>query len=138
MADDPAKEAALQQLLAQTAPVHLISTPFSVPAGFAKAAEVKADNHNPPHTFCYNPNTDAPQDAGGGWLNSWVRVCERTKETQGTVFVVYNRAKNAKYGNGEYTGWFDGQAQGGEVLVAKRLGCAISWVGYDAPSVEHP
>ena len=109
MADDQAKEAALQQLLAQTAPVHLISTPYSVPAGFDKAAEVKADNHNPPHTFCYNPNTDAPQDTGGGWLNSWIRVCKHTKETQGTVHVVYNRAKNAKFGDGKYNEWQNGR-----------------------------
>ena len=65
-ADNQAKEAALQLLLEQTVPVHLISTPYSVPAGYDRAAEVKADNHNPPHTFCYNPNTDAPQDGGGG------------------------------------------------------------------------
>ena len=130
MADDPAKEAALQQLLAQTVPVHLISTPYSVTAGSARAAEVKADNHNPPHTFCYNPNTDAPQEAGGGWMASWLRVCKRTKETQGTVHVVYNRAKNGQFGEGEYLGWFDGQAQAGEVRLAKRLGCNISWVGY--------
>ena len=129
--DDPAKEAALQQLLAQTAPVHLISTPYSVPAGFAKAAEVKADNHNPPHMFCYNPNTDAPQDAGGGWLNSWIKVCKHTKKTHGTVYVVFNRKKNAKFGDGKYKGWFDGQAQGGEVELAETLECTSSWVGYN-------
>ena len=128
--DDPAKEAALQQLLKQTVPVHLISTPYSVPAGFAKAAEVKADNHNPPHMFCYNPNTDAPQDSGGGWLASWMRVCEHTKKTQGTVYIVFNRAKNGQFGDGKYKGWFDGQAQAGEVRLAETLGCTISWVGY--------
>ena len=127
---DSAKQAALQRLLAETVPVHLISTPYSVQAGFAKAAEVKADNHNPPHMFCYNPNTDAPQDGGGGWMASWFRVCKHTRETQGTVYVVFNRTRNGKYGDGEYTGWFDGQAQGGEVLLAESLGCTISWVGY--------
>ena len=102
-----------------------------MPAGYAKAAEVKADNHNPPHMFCYNPNTDSPQDAGGGWLKSWIKVCERTKQTQGTVFVVFNRAKNGRYGEGKYENWFDGQAQAGEVQLAESLGCTIKWVDYD-------
>ena len=63
-------------------------------------------------------------------MNSWIRVCKHTKETKGTVFVVYNRAKNGKYGDGKYKGWFDGQAQGGEVELAETLGCTVSWVGY--------
>ena len=71
------------------APVHLISTPFSVAAGYAKAEEVKADNHDPPRQYCYNPNTDAPQESGGGWMASWFRVCEKTRETKGTVFIVF-------------------------------------------------
>ena len=128
--DVNAAKAALQELLSQTVPVHLISTPFSVQAGYDKAAEVKADNHNPPHMFCYNPNTDAPQDSGGGWLDSWMRVCKHTKETQGTVYIVFNRAKNGQFGLGKHKGWFDGQAQGGEVQLAETLGCTISWVGY--------
>ena len=112
-------------------PVHLISTPYSVKPGFDKAAEIKEDNHNPPHAYCYNPNTDAPQDAGGGWLNSWIKVCKHTKKTKGTVYVVFNRKKNAKFGDGKYKGWFDGQAQGGEVELAETLECTISWVGYN-------
>ena len=114
----------------QTVPVHLISTPYSALAGVAKAAEVKDNNHNPPRVWCYNPNTDAPQDAGGGWLSSWFKVCKRTKETKGKVYIVYKRAKNGPYGEGKYKGWFDGQAQGGEVELAETLGCTISWVGY--------
>ena len=125
------KQAALERLLQVTVPVHLISTPFSVRAGFDKARETKEDNHNPPHSYCYNPNTDSPQDAGGGWLQSWIKVCKRTKQTNGTVYVVFNRRKNGNYGDGKYKGWFDGQAQGGEVELAETLGCTISWVGYN-------
>jgi hypothetical protein len=128
--DDTDKQRRLEELLGVTVPVHLISTPYSVPAGYAKAAEIKEDNHNPPHTYCYNPNADAPQDAGGGWMASWFRVCDRTKATNGTVFVVYNRKKDGKFGDGKYKGWFDGQAQQGELEQATRLGCTISWVGY--------
>ena len=79
------KQAALERLLQVTVPVHLISTPYSVRVGFDKARETKEDNHNPPHSYCYNPNTDSPQDAGGGWLQSWIKVCKRTKQTNGTV-----------------------------------------------------
>ena len=125
------KQAALERLLQVTVPVHLISTPYSVRAGFDKARETKEDNHNPPHSYCYNPNTDSPQDAGGGWLQSWMKVCKRTKQTNGTVYVVFNRRKTGNYGDGKYKGWFDGQAQGGEVELAETLGCTISWVGYN-------
>ena len=103
---------------------------MQVRAGREKAEQVKEDNHHPPHQFCYNPNTDAPQDAGGGWMAAWVRVCKHTKQTGGTVFVVYNRKKNGKFGDGKYKGWFDGQALGGEVELAETLGCTISWQGY--------
>ena len=119
------KQAELERLLQVTVPVHLISTPYSVRAGFDKARVTKEDNHNPPHSYCYNPNTDSPQDAGGGWLQSWIKVCKRT------VYVVFNRRKNGNYGDGKYKGWFDGQAQGGEVELAETLGCTISWVGYN-------
>ena len=128
---DAKKQAELGVLLnVSGAPVHLISTPFKSKAGREKAAETKAKNHLPPHVYCYDPNTDAPQDSGGGWMASWFRVCEKTRQTNGTVHVVYNIEKNAKYGDGIYKGWFDGTAQMGEVEEAIRLGCTISWVGY--------
>ncbi|KOO25749.1 hypothetical protein Ctob_006826, partial [Chrysochromulina tobinii] len=114
-----------------TVPVHLISAPYEVRAGYDKAREIKEDNHNPPHSYCYNPNTDSPQDAGGGWLQSWIKVCKRTKQTNGTVYVVFNRRKNGNYGDGKYKGWFDGQAQGGELELAETLNCTISLVGYN-------
>ena len=126
------KQAAHERLLQVTVPVHLISTPFSGRAGFDKARETKEDNHNPPHSYCYNPNTDSPQDAGGGWLQSWIKVCKRPKQTNGTVYVEFNRRKNGNYGDGKYKGWFDGQAQGGELELAETLNCTISFVGYTA------
>ena len=129
---DAEKQAALERLLQVTVPVHLISAPYEVRAGYDKAREIKEDNHNPPHSYCYNPNTDSPQDAGGGWLQSWIKVCKRTKQTNGTVYVVFNRRKNGRYGDGKYKGWFDGQAQGGELELAETLNCTISFVGYTA------
>ena len=128
---DAEKQAALERLLQATVPVHLISTPYEVRAGLDKAREIKEDNHNPPHSYCYNPNTDSPQDAGGGWLQSWIKVCKRTKQTNGTVYVVFNRRKTGNYGDGKYKGWFDGKAQGGEVELAETLNCTISLVGYN-------
>ena len=133
--EQPAAEAELtarlENLMQAQVPVHLISTPFSVAAGYAKANEVKADNHDPPRQYCYNPNTDAPQQGGGGWMASWFRVCEKTRETKGTVFIVYNRSRTGRYGDGDHTGCFDGQAQQGELEQATRLQCTIAWVGYD-------
>ena len=60
-------------------------------------------------------------------------MCKRTKQTHGTVYVVFNRNKNGKFGDGKYKGWFDGQAQGGEVEFAEKQGCTISWLGYGTP-----
>ena len=131
MADDQAKKEALERLLsASDAPVNLISTPFSVETGAALAQAIKCENHNPPQRFCYNPNTDAPQDAGGGWLQSWIKVCQHTKKTAGTVFIVHNAQKDGAYGTGEHRGCFDGQAQQGELELATLLRCNIEWKGY--------
>ena len=94
------------------------------------ARSIKETNHDPPRTYCYNPNTDAPQDAGGGWMASWFRVCDRTKLTNGTVFIIFNQEKNGPFGDGEHKGYFDGQAQMGELEMAMRLQCNIEWVGY--------
>ena len=128
---DGKKTVALQQLLSVTdAPVHLISTPYVVPAGAAMAQAVKDENHDPPHKFCYNPNSDAPQDAGGGWLSSWIEVCGKTKESSGTVYIVYNSEKTGAFGEGVNQGYFDGQAQQGEYKLATQLGCNIEWRGY--------
>ena len=63
-------------------------------------------------------------------MASWFRVCEKTRETKGTVFIVFNRDRTGKYGDGEYTGCFDGQAQQGEFEQATRLQCTIAWIGY--------
>lgn len=131
LTNNAAKSEALERLLSVCeAPVSLISTPYSVEAGFALAQAIKCENNNPPERFCYNPNTDAPQDAGGGWMDSWMRVCEHTKKTNGTVFIVYNAAKDGAYGTGDYQGCFDGQAQQGELKLATLLGCNIEWKGY--------
>ena len=158
------KIAALHQLLngPSNAPVHLISTPYEVVEGFNKAYDLKADHHKPPEQFCYNPNSDCPQEGGGGWMAQWfkvcdhassraaaphtvparskidwwvrapcvLQVCDRTLETHGTVFVVYNSARTGQYGEGDYAGKFDGQAQQGEVNYAKKNGCKLEWVEY--------
>jgi len=124
------KKANLTTLLSVAVPVHLISTPFRVEQGVAAAQVVKDKNHAPPERYCYNPNTDAPQDEGGGWLQSWMRVCKKTKETGGTVFMVFNQEKDGAYGDGEYKGCFDGQAQQGELELATLHGCPVEWVGY--------
>ena len=117
---------------------HLISTPFSVAAGYAKANEVKADNHFPPRQYCYNHNTDAPQQGGSGWMATWFRVCEKTRETKGTVFIVYNQSRTGRYGDGDHTRCFDGQAQQGELEQARRLKCTIAWVGYEGQGDAPP
>ena len=129
----------LENLMQAQVPVHLISTPFSgSAAGYAKAKEIKDDNHDPPRQYCYNPNTDCPQQGGGGWMASWFRVCEKTRDTKGTVFIVYNRSKTGRYGDGEYTGCFDGTAQQGELEQAKRLQCTIARVGYEGQGDAPP
>merc|ERR1712060_346440 len=111
--------------------VNLISTPYSTCEGAAKAKEVKSANHRPPFTYCYNPNIDALQQEGGGWLDSWVEVCKKTVETKGTVFMVYNQKQAGLLGAGDCKGCFDGEAQQGELKVAMLLGCTIRWVGYE-------
>jgi len=127
---EPVKEAALQDMLQAQKPIHLISTPFEQAQGRAKAEALKKEKHAPPGAFCYNPNVDAPQEGGGGWMASWFRVCDKTKETGGTVFIAHNGKKNGKFGDGSYKGWFDGSAQQGEVEQAQRIGCKIEFVPY--------
>jgi hypothetical protein len=39
--------------------------------------------------------------------------------------------RQLSYGDGDYIGYFDGQAQMGEFEQAMELGCNISWIGYD-------
>ena len=45
---------------------------------------------------------------------------------------MYNKKKDGVFGDNQYKGCFDGQAQGGEVWLAEKLKCNISWHGYDA------
>ena len=125
-------------LKVEDAPVHIISTPHFSPAGVAKADEVKEQYEEPPRAHCYNPNTDCDQAGEDGWLQVWFNVCSVTKRTGGKVILVYNADGNGKYGDG----WFDGQAQVGELFYAQNvLGCTnIEWVGYNSPQLQplHP
>ena len=73
---------------------------------------------------------------GGGWLDSWVSVCKVVKATNGTVFILHNAAKRGKFGDGEFAGYFDGQAQGGELKLAQTLECRIQFVPYEAMELE--
>lgn len=125
------KKAKLEELLGCQGVVHLISTPFNVTAGFNMAEKVKSEHHNPFRgEYCYNPNTDSPQDEGGGWLMGWQKVLDKTAATGGTVFIVHNSRANGKYGEGELKGWFDGQAQQGEHKMATDKGCKIVMCPY--------
>ena len=63
-------------------------------------------------------------------MDAWFEVCDKTLETKGTVFIVYNRKRAGAFGDGEHKGKFDGSAQQGELKQAKRLGCSITWIGY--------
>ena len=95
-------------------PVHIISTPYASPAGRAKAEGVKCQQESPPHSYCYNPNTDCDQTGQKGWLETWFKVLKVTKATQGKVFMLYNSDKRGKFGHG----LFDGMTQPGELSVA--------------------
>ena len=83
--------------------------------------------------FCYNPNEDCPQSLGVSWLETWMEICDNTKRTGGSVFVMYRSDGKGAYScDDKGPGSLEGQAQPGEILHAKKSGCTIVWVDYTA------
>ena len=108
--------------------VQLISCPYSNSDGAAVAATIsRAYEYH--EDVCYYPDEDHPQSLDVSWLETWMAICDNTKRTGGTVFVVYRTDGKGQYGcDVKGAGSLDGQAQEGEVKYAIGKGCSVEWV----------
>ena len=115
--------------------VNIISTPWITnKPGSNKAVATKMFYDNPAAgVYTFNPNSGlraaaaaegmSAEEQGKKWLQLWTQVCEKVKATKGTCFVM------AK-GTGPDDFKLEGNAQQGELNIAKLAGVTVTFVYY--------
>lgn len=135
-------KARLELLKTTSSVTHIISCPFDEDGhlpGDDRKDHLRAVR-GAASSYCYFPNADCPQELGQtegqgtGWLETWMAICDNVKKTGGTVFVVYRSDGLGKFTSEMGVGTIEGQAQGGEIAYAKRVGCSLRWVAFGTPA----